>query len=38
MRISKLLVPLAFSMLFSNGVAVAAEGYLGDHSSEPSEL
>ena len=37
MRISKLLVPLAFLMLFSNGVA-ATEGYLSDHSSEPSEL
>ena len=37
MRMNKLLVPLAFSMLFSNGVAVAAEGYLSDHSSEPSD-
>jgi len=37
MRMNKLLVPLAFSMLFSSGVAVAAEGYLSDHSSEPSD-
>ena len=37
MRFNKLLIPLAFLMLFSNGVAVAAEGYLGDHSSEPSD-
>ena len=27
MRLNKLLVPLAFSMLFSSGVAVAAEAY-----------
>ena len=37
MRFNRLLIPLAFLMLFSNGVAVAAEGYLGDHSSEPSD-
>ena len=36
-RMNKLLVPLAFLMLFSNGVAVAAEGYLSDLRSEPSD-
>ena len=33
---NKLLVTLAFLMLFSNGVAVAAEGYLSQLTSEPS--
>ena len=37
MRLNNLLVPLAFSMLFSSGVAIAAEGYLGDHSTEHSD-
>ena len=37
MLINKLLVTLAFSMLFSSGVAVAAEGSLSDNSSEPSD-
>jgi hypothetical protein len=34
MRLNKLLAPLAFSMLFSSGMAVSSE--LSDFSSEPS--
>ena len=37
MHLKNLIAPVVFLMLFSNGVAVAAEGYLGDHSSEPSD-
>jgi hypothetical protein len=35
MRLNKLLVPLAFSMLFGSGVVVSSE--LSDFSSEPSD-
>ena len=37
MRLKNRIAPIVFSILFSNGVAVAAEGYLSDHSSEPSD-
>ena len=37
MHMNKLLVALAFSILFNSGVVVAEEGYLSDHSSEPSD-